>query len=150
MSTVRPTFYSKNIWKIVKVFLKIYARKHYSNFKSHQLSCFKIHFKTNLKPTINVYYGVNHRQSINTIMYSKGASPCGHRLVAAVEARLVASFVHRAPGARPCGPGQDAGHDGDQQRCGGGMLSPCPPRYPHARFSSVSQHPKENMPKIIV
>ena len=63
---------------------------------------------------------------------------------------VVASFVHRAPGARPCGPGQDAGHDGDQQRCGGGMLSPYPPRYRHDRFSSVSQHPKENMPKIIV
>ena len=46
--------------------------------------------------------------------------------MAAVEALVVASFVHRAPGARPCGPGQDAGHDGDQQRCGGGMLSHCP------------------------
>ena len=83
-------------------------------------------------------------------MHSKGDSACGHRLVAAVEARLVASFVHRAPGARPCGPGHDAGHDGDQQRCGGGMLSHCPPRDPTARFSSVSQHPKENIPKIIV
>ena len=63
---------------------------------------------------------------------------------------VVASFVHRVPGARPCVPGQDAGHDGDQQRCGGGMLSPCPPRDRLARFSRVSQHPKENIPKIIV
>ena len=62
------------------------------------------------------------------------AAACGHRLVAAVMARLVGVFVHRASVARPCGPGQDAGYDGDQQRCGGGMLSPCPPRYPHARF----------------
>ena len=67
-------------------------------------------------------------------MHSKGASACGHRLVAAVEALLVASFVHRASVARPCAPGQDSGYDGDQQRCGGGMLSPCPPRYPHDRF----------------
>ena len=91
---------------------------------------------------------------MKSVLYSNtssiGASACGHRLVAAVEARLVASFVHRAPGARPCGPGQDAGHDGDLQRCGGGMLSHCPPRDPTARSSSVSQHPKENMPKIIV
>jgi hypothetical protein len=70
--------------------------------------------------------------------------------VAAVEALLVASFVHRDPGARPRAPGQDAGHDGDQQRCGGGMLSPATPRYPPDRFSSVSQHRTENMPKIIV
>ena len=83
-------------------------------------------------------------------MHSKGASACGHRLVAAVEALVVASFVHRVPGARPCVPGQDAGHDGDQQRCGGGMLSPCPPRDRLARFSSVSQHTTGNIPKIIV
>ena len=81
---------------------------------------------------------------------SIGASACGHRLMGAVEALVVASFVHRVPGARPCVPGQDSGYDGDQQRCGGGMLSPCPPCYPHDRFSSVSQHPKENIPKIIV
>ena len=91
---------------------------------------------------------------MKSVLYSNtssiGASACGHRLVGAVEALVVASFVHRAPGARPCGPGQDAGHDGDQQRCGGGMLSQCPPRYPNDRFSSVSQHPKENIPKIIV
>jgi hypothetical protein len=79
----------------------------------------------------------------NTKFSSIGALACGHRLVAAVEALVVASFVHRAPGARPCEPGQNAGHDGDQQRCCGGMLSPCPPRYRHARFSSVSQHPTE-------
>jgi hypothetical protein len=30
------------------------------------------------------------------------------------------------------------------------MLSHCPPRDRTARFSSVSQHPKENIPKIIV
>ena len=54
--------------------------------------------------------------------------------MAAVKVLVVASFVHRDPGARPCAPGQDAGYDGDQQRRGGGMLSPCPPRYPHARF----------------
>jgi hypothetical protein len=83
-------------------------------------------------------------------MHSKGASAWGHRLGAAVEAPVVASFVQRAPGARPYGPGQDAGHDGDQQHCGGDMLSPCPPRYPHDRSSSVSQHPTENIPKIIV
>jgi hypothetical protein len=70
--------------------------------------------------------------------------------VAAVKVLVVASFVHRDPGARPCAPGQDSGYDGDQQRCGGGMLSPCPPRDRLARFSSVSQHPKENIPKIIV
>ena len=70
----------------------------------------------------------------NTKFSSIGASACGHRLVGAVEALVVASFVHRAPGARPCGPGPDAGHDGDQQRCGGGMLLQCPPRYPHDRF----------------
>jgi len=67
-------------------------------------------------------------------MHSKGASACGHRLVTAVEALLVASFVHRVPGARPCVPGQDAGHDGDQQRCGGGMLSPATPLYHPTRF----------------
>jgi hypothetical protein len=49
-------------------------------------------------------------------------------------ARLVALFVYRASVARPCAPGQDSGYDGDQQRCGGGMLSECPPRYPNARF----------------
>jgi hypothetical protein len=52
----------------------------------------------------------------------------------AVKARLVGMFVHRVPGARPCVLGQDSGHGGDQQRCGGGVLSPCPPRYPPARF----------------
>ena len=83
-------------------------------------------------------------------MHSKGAAACGHRLVAAVEALVVASFVHRVPVARPCGLGQDAGHDGDQQRCGGGMLSQCPPRDRNDRLSSVSQHPTENIPKIIV
>ena len=91
---------------------------------------------------------------MKSVLYSNtssiGASACGHRLVAAVEALVVASFVHRAPGARPCGPGRDAGHNGDQQRCGGGMLSHCPPCDRTARFSSVSQHPKENIPKIIV
>ena len=70
--------------------------------------------------------------------------------MAAVKVLVVASFVHRVPGARPCVPGQDAGHDGDQQRCGGGMLSPATPRYRPTRFSSVSQHPTENMPKIVV
>jgi hypothetical protein len=30
------------------------------------------------------------------------------------------------------------------------MLSPGPPRYRHDRFSSVSQHPMENIPKIMV
>ena len=55
-------------------------------------------------------------------------------LANAVTVLMVELFVHRAPGARPCGPGQDAGYDGDQQRCGGGMLLPCPPRYCHARF----------------
>ena len=53
--------------------------------------------------------------------------------MAAVKVLVVASFVHRVPGARPCVPGQDAGHDGDQQRCGGGMLSHCPPRDRTAR-----------------
>jgi hypothetical protein len=67
-------------------------------------------------------------------MHSKGAAAYGHRLVAAVEALLVASFVHRASVARPYGPGQDSGYDIDQQRCGGGMMSPCPPRYPPTRF----------------
>jgi hypothetical protein len=38
---------------------------------------------------------MNHVHGINTIMHSKGASACGHRLVAAVEALLVATFVHR-------------------------------------------------------
>ena len=52
----------------------------------------------------------------------------------ALKALLVWVFVHRVVDARRFGPGQDAGYDGDQQRCGGGMLSPCPPRYPHARF----------------
>jgi hypothetical protein len=72
---------------------------------------------------------------VNTgIIHSKGASACGHRLLAAVMARLVALFVHRVPVARPCGIGQDSGYDGDQQRCGGGMLSHCPPRDRTARF----------------
>ena len=52
-------------------------------------------------------------------MDSKGAAAYGHRLVAAVEALLVASFVHRASVARPYGHGQDSGYDIDQQRCGG-------------------------------
>jgi hypothetical protein len=72
------------------------------------------------------------------------------RLVIAVKVLLVGMFVHRASVARPCGPGQDSGYDGDQQRCGGGMLSQCPPRYPNARFWSVSQHPTENIPRMIV
>ena len=67
--------------------------------------------------------------------------------MAAVNVLVVASFVHRAPGARPCGPGQDAGHDGDQQRCGGGMLLQCPPHECNDRFSSVSQHIMKNIPK---
>jgi hypothetical protein len=67
-------------------------------------------------------------------MHSKCAAAYGHKLVAAVEARLVASFVHRAYVAWPCGPGQDSGYDGDQQRCGGGMLSPGPPRDRPTRF----------------
>ena len=75
---------------------------------------------------------------MNRVLYSNtssiGASACCHRLVGAVEALVVASFVHRAPGARPCVPGQDAGHDGEQQRCGGGMLLHCPPRESTARF----------------
>ena len=54
-----------------------------------------------------------------------------------LRALLLEMFVHRVPDARPCGVGQDAGHDGDQQRFGGGMLSRCPPRYPAARFWSV-------------
>ena len=54
--------------------------------------------------------------------------------MAAVKVLVVASFVHRDPGARPCAPGQDSGYDGDQQRCGGGMLSPTTPRYPPDRF----------------
>jgi hypothetical protein len=75
---------------------------------------------------------------MNRVLYSNtssiGASACGHRLVAAVEVHLVAPFVHRASVARPCAPGQCSGYDGDQQRCGGGMLSQCPPRYPNDRF----------------
>ena len=75
---------------------------------------------------------------MKSVLYSNtssiGASAYGHRLVAAVEALLVALFVYRASVARPCAPGQDSGYDGDQQRCGGGMLSPCPPRYRPARF----------------
>ena len=67
-------------------------------------------------------------------MHSKGAAACGHRLVAAVEALVVASFVHRDPGARPRAPGQDSGCDGDQQRCGGGMVLQCPPRESNDRF----------------
>ena len=53
-------------------------------------------------------------------------------LANALKALLVWVFVRSDPGARLFGPGQDAGYDGNQQRCGGGMLSPCPPRYPHA------------------
>ena len=83
-------------------------------------------------------------------MHSKGASAYGHRLVAAVMARLVALFVYRASVARPCAPGQDSGYDGDQQRYGGGMLSHCPPRDPTARFSSVSRHPTGNILTMIV
>ena len=55
-------------------------------------------------------------------------------LANAMRALLLEMFVHRAHVARPCGRGQDAGYDGDQQRCGGGMLSHRPPRYPIDRF----------------
>jgi hypothetical protein len=62
------------------------------------------------------------------------AAQYGCKPVVAVNVRLVEMFVHRVPSARPCGPGQDSGHDGDQQRFGGGMLSHCPPRNRTARF----------------
>ena len=75
---------------------------------------------------------------MKSVLYSNtssiGVSACGRRPQTAVEALLVASFLHRASVARPCAPGQDSGYDGDQQRCGGGMLSQCPPRYPNDRF----------------